>query len=518
MRKLSKFMALVLVCGLMAGCGNTSQEAPEKTAEPEAAQETEKADDASEEAEEETEEEAPQEAAGETVNINWYVNTSAENPDKPAVEAAMNEYMEPLIGVTVSIITAKEEPEIALALASGEDIDLYWTASWANGNNYIRENSCLDLTDYLQDYPDLYGSIPENIWKAAQKGGRNYFVPVYKEAANGCGLVYPVATAEEYGWDMSQVKEFADLEPMLKEAYENGATNALLPQGSLWDIYAMDEFALTGTPNAGTILGIRISEGTTVENLIESTEFEEFVSLMYGWNQAGYINPERVDNEHFSFDDMGKMMTEKDAVFATWTSVPDNTASASLRYGVPVETVLDTKNYLSANGTFGSAYMVNARTEKMDACLKFLGLLSTDQTLADLFCYGIEGEHYTRDAEGYVTIDKDSDAGWRNSVWASCNVMAPSLQAGESADKKEQYDIFNKNAETSIIADFDFDRTNVDAECAAVDAVCQEYFYLLTAGFYNPEEYLPKFQKALKDAGIDSIIAEMQEQYDAYRS
>lgn len=511
MKKLSKFMALALVCSMIAGCGNTAKEAPEQTQETKQEPAKETSDETEDAAGQELEE-----TAGETVNIKWYVNTSADNPDKPKVEEAINEYIEPLIGVTVSMITAKEEPEIALALASGEDIDLYWTASWANGNNYIRENSCLDLTDYLKDYPELYNSIPENIWSAAQKGGRNYFVPVYKEAATGYGLVYPVAVAEEFGWDMEQVKEFADLEPLLKEAYDNGATNALLPQGAMWEIYVMDDFALAGTSNMGKILGVSISEGKTVENMVKSPEFEEYVSLMYRWNQAGYINPERVDGEHLSFDDIGKHMTEKDTVFATWTSVPDNIANASLRYGVNVGTVLDTKNYLSTDGTFGSAYMVNAKTEKADACLKFLGLLSTDQTLADLFCYGLEGEHYTRDADGYVTINPDG--GWRNSVWASCNVMAPSLQAGESADKKEQYDTFNKNAETSILANFEFDKSQVEAECAAVDAVFQEYFELLSAGFYNPEEYLPKFQKALEDAGIDKIIAQMQEQYDAYRS
>ncbi|MCI9571222.1 MAG: ABC transporter substrate-binding protein [Lachnospiraceae bacterium] len=518
-KRTCKIMALLLACGMLAGCGSKPQETSKD------AQEAEKNEQGAEESGQETEsssnaeqEEAQQEASGETVNIKWYVtnNNGDENPDKPEIEAAINEYIEPRIGVTVSMINPKEEPELPLALASGEDIDLFWTANWANGNNYISGNSAMDLTDLLPDYPDLYGSMPENIWQAAQQGGRNYYVPIYKEAAVGHGFVYSTEKAAENGWDFSDVKSYADLTPFLKEAYEKGATNAWLPVSNSWMAAIEDVYAMLPICSTDGILGIRIDEGTTVENLIESDLFKEHAALMYEWNQAGYINPERAASTLFSFEEIGQLMVQGDTVCAMWTTVPDNIANASLRYGVPVGTLLESKNYLSNGGTFGSAYMVNARTEKADACLKFLGLLSTDQTLADLLCYGIEGKHYTRDAEGYVTVN--ADAGWKNSVWSCCNVMVPSLQKGESADKKEQYDVFNRNAEMSILAHFLFDDSKVEAECAAVNAVCGEYFRLLDTGFYNPDEYLPKFQKALKDAGIDKIVEEAQAQYDAYRS
>ena len=39
---------------------------------------------------------------------------------------------------------------------------------------------------------------------------------------------------------------------------------------------------------------------------------------------------------------------------------------------------------------------------------------------------------------------------------------------------------------------------------------------MLQTGSVNPEEYLPKFQQALKDAGVDEVIAEYQSQYDAW--
>ena len=50
----------------------------------------------------------------------------------------------------------------------------------------------------------------------------------------------------------------------------------------------------------------------------------------------------------------------------------------------------------------------------------------------------------------------------------------------------------------------------------ALDGVLAEYQALLEKGFYDPEEYLPEFQAALKTAGVEKVIAEMQTQYDAW--
>ena len=44
----------------------------------------------------------------------------------------------------------------------------------------------------------------------------------------------------------------------------------------------------------------------------------------------------------------------------------------------------------------------------------------------------------------------------------------------------------------------------------------EQYLDSLDAGAVNPEEALPEFRKALKDAGIDAVIAENQRQLDEW--
>ena len=45
-----------------------------------------------------------------------------------------------------------------------------------------------------------------------------------------------------------------------------------------------------------------------------------------------------------------------------------------------------------------------------------------------------------------------------------------------------------------------------------------QYYCGLDCGSVDPETTIPQFVQALKEAGIDDIIAEKQAQYDAWRA
>lgn len=55
-------------------------------------------------------------------------------------------------------------------------------------------------------------------------------------------------------------------------------------------------------------------------------------------------------------------------------------------------------------------------------------------------------------------------------------------------------------------------------EVTACQNVQQKYTTALSWGTLNPDEALPQFNKELKDAGLDTIIAEVQSQLDAWLS
>ena len=53
-------------------------------------------------------------------------------------------------------------------------------------------------------------------------------------------------------------------------------------------------------------------------------------------------------------------------------------------------------------------------------------------------------------------------------------------------------------------------------EITQLDNVCSKYQAGLETGTLDPEQYLPEFVSALKDAGLDKVIAEKQAQLDAF--
>ena len=61
-----------------------------------------------------------------------------------------------------------------------------------------------------------------------------------------------------------------------------------------------------------------------------------------------------------------------------------------------------------------------------------------------------------------------------------------------------------------------FDGSEVSTQMSAVASVATQYRGLVGYGTVDPEEVMPEFIAALKDAGVDDIIAENQKQLDAW--
>ena len=149
--------------------------------------------------------------------------------------------------------------------------------------------------------------------------------------------------------------------------------------------------------------------------------------------------------------------------------------------------------------------------------MKWIELLNTDTTFADMFVYGIEGTHYTRTADGYIEVIKDS--GWNGSggAWRFTNYMVPTLMTTDSPDKKEQYTAANEAALASELMGFRPDFTNVEAEVAACDAIVKSFGEMFHFGVYGTAE-LDDVIKQFEQAGVYKIIEEIQGQVDAFLS
>lgn len=508
-----KLLALSLVVAMLfaTGCGKSEKASTEPAAEPTKSAETDtKSTD--------TETKTDTAAADKMVTISIYrpsFNIAApQDAEVKAVQDAINAYIGDKINVQVEIhdIGSGEYTDKAnLALAGGQ-VDLFFTANWMQTiktDDVVKQNAVYDLTELLPQY-GIYTAIPEWVWGASSFDGKNYFIPCYKESAEGYNLMFRKDLIDKYGWDISTVKSLKDIEPMLADCKTEGLKYPYLSQKTaMFHRYYLNKFDFF---SQDTFIGVDKDQDAVVDTVL-TPEFKEFCTLMGDWAQKGYL----------SEDDLTKTTTDTtiqtaDWGISWWTDVPNNN-EADARYSRDVEMAKVTENWIQSNTTLGSCYAISANSteERAIAALKFLSLLYTDTALADLYTFGIEGTDYNKEGDKI----KKTDAGlYNHSAWESTSVTILSLEAGEPDNKVELYSKFNDGAKSSIAAGFRFKTAAVDAEYAACVQVFNEYGFALQNGGFAPADVdaaIADYQAALDNAGYQKLLAEAQKQYDEWK-
>ena len=109
-----------------------------------------------------------------------------------------------------------------------------------------------------------------------------------------------------------------------------------------------------------------------------------------------------------------------------------------------------------------------------------------------------------------------SNTTYSSGAWVWPNELITIPWEVDGADIWKQTEEFNNNAKLSKAFGFVWDNSDVLNEITACNNVTAKYKNALDCGSLNPEEAVPKMVQELKDAGIDTIIAEKQAQLDAW--
>ena len=456
-------------------------------------------------------------STGSKTKISVYRNTfNIPSPDTASVKAVqdkINEYIGDKIGVEIELtdISSTEYRDKAnLALVGGE-IDLFWTASWLETigcDDVVKQNAAYDITSILPNY-DIYKALPEWVWGSSAFDGKNFFIPVYKESAEGYDIAFRQDLVDKFGWDLSTVKELKDIEPMLADCLADGLKYPYLTQRTaMFYRYYLDKFDFFSQDSFMAV----DKEQNKVVNILETPEYLEFCTLMGEWAEKGYLHE----------DDLTKTTNDtttqgQDWGITWWTDIPNN-AEANTRWKQDAAMVKITDNWLQSNGTLGSCYALSSTCteEEADACLKFISLLYTDKALADIYTFGIEGVDFNYE-NGFVK--KVEGAGYNHSSWESLTVNNLSLEVGEPENKIELYDTFNNSAKESIADGYRFKIADVETQYAACQQAFNEFGFVLEHGGYAPSDVqagIDAYLQALNDSGFQAVLTDAQTQYDAW--
>jgi putative aldouronate transport system substrate-binding protein len=404
-----------------------------------------------------------------------------------------------------------------LMFASSQPFDLIFSAGWFGYTQSVGKGNFLAIDDLVAKYgQDFTKTIDPEIVKAAKVNGKLYAMVANKEFAADKGLTLRKDIVDKYKFDLTKIKELADMEPLFKIVKENekGMTPFINTGGSSPSASILDYgyYDILGD-GPGELL--RNGEGLKVINKIEDPKYMEYAKLMRKWMLAGYVNKDAA-----TLQDIGKSLGTGKAFASTGSYKPGSVLDNSRGQGTElVEVQLATPFTSTTDAT--SALLAFSRTSKNpERAMMFMNLLYNDKDLMNLIVNGIEGKHYVKKSDNIIDYPAGLDSattGYPNGKnWMLGNLPLIYVWANEDPNKWQSYIDYNKSAEKSRALGFAFNAEPVKNEIAATSNVEKEFKYVIVSGSVDPEEFIPKYLAKLKTAGMDKIIAEKQKQLDEW--
>ena len=400
--------------------------------------------------------------------------------DWDLVEENLSNIVYDKIGAKVKLLPmtqANYQQEVNLMITSGEKLDLVNTSASATFSSDIASNKLLGLDEEtVRKYaPDAMEAIGDDM-EVTTVDGKIYGFPTIRGIASAYGLILRNDIIEKYGIDADAgltVEQLDDLFARIKEGEPDKYVTQPQAQGT-----SILESLFNTYDGLYDTMGVLMDWGQgdlTVQNLFDTEYYEECVRKAREWNEKGYILPDASTNP-----DTGVAYFKTGKVASTLSLI---------------------------------------HPEKV---LEFVNLLYSDAEVYNALVWGVEGTHYqhVKGSEKWITypdgVTGETSGYTLAATYAFGNRYLSYIWNTDPEDLNERFEEFNDNAIKSKALGFLFDNTPVKTEAAAVQAVMDEYRLPLENGVIDPDENLPKFRQALKDAGIDTVIAEKQRQLDEW--
>ena len=177
--------------------------------------------------------------------------------------------------------------------------------------------------------------------------------------------------------------------------------------------------------------------------------------------------------------------------------------------------------YVVTTHSGGSMFAIPVTCQNSIKAMQYLNLIHSDAMLINLMLFGQENVNYEKTA--LLKLDIIPEANWygvHGGAWTVGNTRLQYVLSNEDINKNAYLQVYADDAIPTPSLGFRFDRKNVRDQVAAVNAVISQYGPPLLCGQVDPDD--PKvgiaaMNAALKEAGVDEVIAEIQRQYDEWK-
>ena len=547
-RTICLLLAMIMVLSIvLAGCS--------KTAETPAADETPATTEPAETTDNTETPEAPEETAEpalEQKTIQLMITGAGKQANSDKVWAAFNEQLQQYVpNTTVEFIDVPFEEyseKFSQVLASGEGVDLAWTGWLINKPQNIADGNLMPLDDLLAEYGqgivDILGEEVVEIHRNAADG-KLYYLPSWQGL---CG--------DRRGWlVVTEIAELAgdtwieDTEAALnkwRNNYSEGteAFQAVLDQATKYLAAAKEAGKLGAGINTGRVFGWSMYNGTrsnpgvggseigipfedntfTVIDGVASEHYKLYAKTMADWYKEGYIRSDimSVDTSTLTTPKNGEI-TDTTYVFSCDPYLTEADQEAAIADAGMDMTYLPIEEnaYLILGGD--TSYAIPYCADEPERAMMVLNAIYSQPDLYNTLIYGIEGEDYTKNADGtittsYVGASPTADDSYGIQRWIIGSCKNALINNGTDPNYYADLEALEATAQVNPFLNFTFDRTNVEGICASILNVYYEYGPQLDNGVAgdNWEELYNNYMAARKDAGIEELVTEFQNQLNAY--
>lgn len=516
MKKIITMLLITAMIFSLGACGDKEDTRSEKevSSNKETSAEAQKSEDAND-----SEGEATQEIVDVVMEV---INFGYDDQDLQVVEDAINEISEAKIGVHVTLLTVPIQnmaTKLELMVAGDEQMDIVQTGLLTTPNRLAASGLLLPMNDYLSEEMQ---SLAGDLLKASTIDGEIYAYPASLYPGTAVSLLYDKDLADQYGIDMPEkINSPEDMEKIFQQVKDSGMEQFPISAGDGVNTEYVfgatyEDLGDSSFISYGAVLNS--DESDEVVNWYESDTYEQQSDYKYSWYEKGYLLPDSISNGYTVIDSMkqGTIFS-----FVTPIGVGSSAGYWGAQTGKNLAAVPISEVRITASGTINLSYGIAANCENPGKATEFLGLLYTDPQVANLFNNGIEGRHYVT-TEGSRIIKypegKDgSNVGYGSFIGPIGNASLLYFKepfTDEFVNNIDRYGL--KEAKVSKYMGYIFDTKAVQSEIASVNAVISQYSPSLSCGIVSPDSLLPEFLEGLKDAGIESVIAENQAQLNAW--
>jgi putative aldouronate transport system substrate-binding protein len=476
-------------------------------------------------------------APAETAVLDYFWVANQDTDQRPLVEAAINEYIEPLIGANVVfhlIGWGDWATKAVTGLQAGEKVDIFFTADWYFYMQLATDGLFRALNDDAGEYGNLLEGHGQGILASlnpafitgTQIDGVNYAVPTNKELTVPEGFLYNLTWAEEIGLtpaDAANIKGYRDMEPWLEKA------KAAYPDEYPYLATGRDGFSPWPQDFASGV-GTRLvnmlfapdANGVfdeTIWSVPEHVSTKEVPAIMREWYDKSWIHPDVglatfEDSQYlnagkFLFEPMPLKGNNIKAQEMINTSGNDDLGLGEI-YG-------QRKINITAHAG-GSMLAIPTLSDYPTQAMQYINLMHTDSKLINMMLFGVEGTHWEFEDDGRVNIIDSAWYGAHPGAWTLGNIMMQAVSNKEDPEKNRLLVEYSNDSLNHPSLGFRFRTEPVAAELTAVNAVYDGTDAALFTGYVDPAEVLPTYITDLKAAGLDAVKAEVEKQYAAWKA